>query len=255
MLFSLHLLFYKEILAYRINVQYNYTMRSRWYELKETAIELRKTGMSMTVIERRLGIPRSTLSNWFKNVTLTEQQRVRLMKNKQDGWAKARINAVASHRAQKTMRLLQAKQDALETLDKIELTGPVLDLAFAMLYLGEGAKKDVTSLASSDPLILKFTLTVLKRNYGISSDMVRCDLHLRMDQNAEELKDYWSQQLGVPLERFRYVAFDKRSTGKPTYDHYKGVCVLNCGNIAIQRKLIYLYNLFCAKVAALDVGA
>lgn len=209
----------------------------------------------MTIIERQLGIPRSTLSGWFKHINLTEEQRTRLMQSGKDGWAKARINAIESHKAQKSVRLLKAKQEALETLNKIELTDEVLDLAFAMLYFGEGAKNATTSLASSDPTILKFVLVVLKRNYGVSSEMIRCDLHLRMDQDADELKAYWSNQLGIPLERFKYAAFDKRTAGKATYDHYKGVCVLAVGNIAIQRKLIYLYNLFCDKVAALDVGA
>lgn len=230
-------------------------MISKWFELKEEAIELRKKGTSMTIIERQLGIPRSTLSGWFKSIVLTEEQRTILIHSRKDGWAKARVNAVKSHKAQKALRLLKAKEEAIRTLDKIELSDEVLDLAFAMLYFGEGAKNGTTSLASSDPTILKFVLAVLKRNYAITPDMIRCDLHLRMDQDADELKSYWSSQLGIPIERFKYVAFDKRSTGKPTYDHYKGVCVLGVGNIAIQRKLIYLYNLFCDKVAALDAGA
>lgn len=230
-------------------------MKSKWFHLKEEDMVLRKQGTSMTIIERNLGIARSTLSNWLRDVPLTEQQRTKLMRNSQDGWAKARVNAVKAHRVQKAQRLLKARREATETLDRIELTDEVLDLAFAMLYLGEGAKNGTTSLASSDPVILRFVLTVLRRNYGVTPMMLRCDLHLRMDQDADELKAHWSGQLGVPIERFKYVAFDKRSEGKPTYDHYKGVCVLTVGNIAIQRKLIYLYNLFCEKVAAMDVGA
>jgi len=76
-----------------------------------------------------------------------------------------------------------------------------------------------------------------------------------MDQDADMLKEYWSKELKIPIERFKYVAFDKRSIGKPTYERYKGVCVITCGNIAIQRKLIYLYTLFCEKIAELDMGA
>jgi hypothetical protein len=230
-------------------------MKSKWFEYKDKALELRKAGTSMTVIERQLGIPRSTLSGWFKGVKLTEEQRVSLMMNKQDGWLKARKNAVLSHRAAKEYRLLIAKKEAIKTLGEIELTNSVLDLAFAMLYFGEGAKGDSTSLASSDPVILRFMLTVLKRNYNITPNMVRCDLHLRMDQDANELKEYWSNELRVPIERFKYVAYDKRSTGRATYERYKGVCVIYCGNIAIQRKLIYLYTLFCEKIAELDMGA
>ena len=230
-------------------------VKSLWFEYKDAAVALRKTGMSMTVIERKLGIPRSTLSGWFKNITLTEDQRVCLMKNKQDGWLKARQHAVVSHRAAKELRLKVAKDDAIRTLEKIEINESTLDLAFAMLYFGEGAKSGGTSLASSDPTILKFVLTVLRRNYQIHTNMVRCDLHLRMDQNAQELKQYWAKILNVPIEQFKYVAHDKRSIGKATYEHYKGVCVISCGNMAIQRKLMYLYTLFCEKIAQLDMGA
>jgi len=230
-------------------------MYSRWFHLKEEAVALRETGMSITVIERRLGIPRSTLSGWFKNIQLTEDQRLSLMKSKQDGWAKARIKAVESHKAQKTLRLLEAKRQAEKTLAHIDITdGAILDLAFAMLYLGEGSKNGTTSIASSDPRILRFVLAVLRKNYGVNSGMVKCELHLRADQGAEELKQYWSSVLNVPLSNFRKAYFDQRSAGRPTYDRYKGVCVLYCGSIAIQRKLTYLYNHFCDKVAILDGG-
>lgn len=234
---------------------YNYYyMKSQWFEYKETAIALRQSGMSMTVIEERLGIPRSTLSGWFKSVLLTDEQKNALAKSKRDAWALARGKAAESHRTKKALRLLEAKRSALTTLDKIELTPETLDLAFAMLYFGEGAKKNLTSIASSDPKILKFVLVVLRRNYGITPDMVRCDLHLRMDQNEDEMKQYWADQLGIPINRFTYVAFDSRTAGTTTYDHYKGVCLLYCRSIAIQRKLIYLYTLFCDKVAELESG-
>lgn len=229
-------------------------MKSQWYELKEQAIALRKTGMSMTVIEQKLTIPRSTLSGWFRDITLTEEQRQRLLINKQVGWKKARQRALESHRARKALRLLDAKRKAVETLDRIELSDEVLDLAFAMLYLGEGAKSGSTSLASSDPKILRFVLSVLKRNYGITSDMVRCDLHLRMDQNEALAKEYWGNELRLPPEAFRNIAHDRGSLGTATNDHYNGVCVLYCGSIAIQRKLIFLYTLFCDKVSSLDLG-
>lgn len=180
---------------------------------------------------------------------------VKVNENSRDGWEKARIKAVESHRAQKALRLLEAKQSAQNTLNKLELSSPVLDLAFAMLYLGEGTKVGKTSIASSDSKILKFVLVVLKLNYDISPEMVRCELHLRADQDHVKTKEYWSNELKIPMDRFNQVSVDKRSQGRPTYDHYKGVCVINCGPIAIQRKLINLYNLFCDKVARLDMGA
>ncbi len=62
------------------------------------------------------------------------------------------------------------------------------------------------------------------------------------------MKKYWSHELHVPLERFKYTAFDKRTVGRPTYPHYKGVCLIHCGNVAIQRKLIYLGKVYSRKI-------
>lgn len=227
-------------------------MKSRWFEIKPTAIALRTSGLSINDIEKRLGIPRSTLSGWFKSVIMDDTHIARLQKNKEEAWARARINASIWHKAQKSARIAQAESDAQKVMDRIEINNDVLDLAFAMLYLGEGAKNGGTSIASSDPKILLFILTALGRVYSVKRESIRCELHLRMDQDESELKQYWSKQLYIPIENFKYAAYDKRSEGKKTYDHYKGVCVLVCGNIAIQRKLIALYNLFCEKVSSLD---
>lgn len=229
-------------------------MNPKWSDLKERAMAQRRKGVSMTLIERELGIPRSTLSGWFKTIKLTESQRTKLMKNKRDAWKIAREKAVIAHQYKKSLRLLEAKQEAEKVINKIELTDELLDIAFAMLYLREGSKNDTTSLSSSEPKVLRFFLYVLQRNYGIDPNLVRCDLHLRMDQDPVVLKRYWSEQLKIPIERFKYVSFDKRSEGKPTYDCYKGVCVINCGHIAIQRKLVYLYDLFIDKITDIDSG-
>jgi hypothetical protein len=226
-------------------------MKSQWYEYKEAATLLRVEGISMTVIEQKLGIPRSTLSGWFKDIKLTVTQKQKLEGNKKEALRRARLKANEWHRNQKALRLLKARQEALETLQNIELNRQTLDLAFAMLYLGEGAKNSTTSLASSNPKILLFVLKVLEINYSITPEMIRCELHLRADQDPSLLKKYWSVTLNIPEHNFSSVMIDKRTEGKKTYDHYKGVCVLYCRDISIQRKLIYLYELFCDKVCLL----
>ena len=45
-------------------------MQSKWFELKPTAVKLRRKGFSIGKIEYNLGIPRSTLSGWLKNIEL-----------------------------------------------------------------------------------------------------------------------------------------------------------------------------------------
>ena len=80
---------------------------------------------------------------------------------------KARIKASEWHRAQKDLRLQKAEIDAKETLDKIIINDELVELALAMLYLGEGAKNGKTAIGSSGPLVPKFFLAILIRKYKV----------------------------------------------------------------------------------------
>ena len=59
---------------------------------------------------------------------------------------------------------------------------------------------------------------------------------------------YWSNQLGVARENFTKPYLDKRTQGKATYDSYHGVCLIRCGHVAIQRKLVYIAKHFCDQI-------
>jgi len=225
-------------------------MQSKWFEYKPESIQLRKKGLSIKDINKRLGIPLSTLSGWLKKVELTKEQKVVLDGKWKQALVDARIKAVLWHNEQKKLRLEQAEKQAIEVLSKIDINNVnILDLTLSLLYLGEGSKKSgATSMGNSDPQILKFFITILKNNYGIKKEDIKCELHLRADQDPEEIREYWSKELGVPIKNFTKTSLDIRTLGRPTYSHYKGVCMVRCGNIAIQRKLVYLSRVFCEKV-------
>ncbi|PIR72102.1 MAG: hypothetical protein COU42_02495, partial [Candidatus Nealsonbacteria bacterium CG10_big_fil_rev_8_21_14_0_10_36_24] len=150
----------------------------------------------------------------------------------------------------------KAKNQALKTLEVIDITNRgILELALAILYIGEVTKKKVeTSMGSSDPLILKFFLAMMKTLYDFDLKKIKCQLNLRADQNPKEMKRFWSKELSVPIDNFGYVNLDKRTVGSKTYPHYKGVCHVLCGNVAIQRKLIYLSEMFCKKTIEKYLG-
>ena len=214
-------------------------------------MQLRQNGHSIKSIAKNLTVAPSTLAGWLKNVAISPQGIQKLQTQQTIALQNARLKASDWHRTQKALRLQAAKNEAQKTLAELTFSPALLDLAFAMLYFGEGTNTDNnTVIASSNSTILRFVLVALKQNYGITSSQLRCDLHLRMDQDINKTKEYWSQQLNIPLDRFKSVSLDKSSTGKATYDSYKGVCVITCGNVAIQRKLTYLYALFCEKIIA-----
>ncbi len=95
----------------------------------------------------------------------------------------------------------------------------ILELALSMLYLGEGSNRN----------------------------NITCYLHLRSDQNGEELKKYWSEKLKIPIENFGFTK-DKRTVKSKTYSNYKGVCVVHIGKVALLRRLGFISEGFCGKI-------
>jgi hypothetical protein len=225
-------------------------MKSRFQHLHSRAITLRKAGNSIGAIEKELQIPRSTLSGWFKNVELTLIQKKGLERNAKEGLVRARVKAVEWHNNGKRERIRAVENLASDFLQKIPTDDKIAhEIALAFLYLGEGAKtKSRTNLASSDLRIARFFVKSLIKLYGVPKDKIRCSLHLRADQNIAEITEYWSTSLGLPKVNFGKASVDKRTLGKETYSHYKGVCLISCGRVDIQRRLMYIANSFCDRL-------
>jgi hypothetical protein len=221
-------------------------MVSQWYKQKEEALRMRQLGKSIKTIEKKLGIPRSTLSYWFRSIKLTPLQQKTLILQQEIGLAKARAAAALWHQNQKEIRLSIAEHEAKSVLEKINLNDmAMLELALAMLYWGEGFKKSAgTGMGNADPEVLQFFLYSLRKLYKLDESKIKCELHLRADQNAEKLRKFWSEALELPQSAFSSVSYDKRTAGIPSYPDYKGVCVVRVGTVAIARKLMYLSKAF-----------
>lgn len=227
-------------------------MVSKWIKYKDKVRALRKDGISTTVIHKEYGIPKSTLSGWLHDIKLTEEQKKKLRYNSTNGWIKGLEKAVIWHNQQKANRIAEARKQAFEVLSNIKTNDKnIIELALSFLYLGEGTKTDTTSLANSKPEILQFFIKALNVLYEIKPSTLKCSLHLRSDQKDQELKIYWSKQLKIPVQNFYKSLIDKRTIKSKTYPDYKGVCVIECGRVAIQRRLVFLSQEFCAKISTI----
>lgn len=212
---------------------------------------MRKRGASLRDVALRFGIQKSTLSHWFRDVPLSDFHKARLRTRHEKALVTARREAVKWHNGQKAIRMREAETAAAQVMKGIDCTDDTtLELALAILYLGEGMKKSgITSLGNSDPRILRFFVQSLRRLYDIPLEGMKCELHLRADQDPTKLVRYWSVTLGIPSRNFGKTSIDTRTRGRPTYPDYKGVCIVRCGRVAIQRKLMYIAHTFCDSVA------
>ena len=224
-------------------------MISKWSGIKEQVIKYRLAGNSLRDAEEKFNIPKATLSGWFKKVKLSSSKKKILHNRWKKALIYARTKSVIWHNTEKRKRIELAEKEGEDFLKRLKFDSNEIEIALAMLYLAEGFKAGCcTGIGNSDPLILNFFIFSLEKNYIFSRNKIKCELHLRADQNTEKIKRYWSKELNIPICNFTSVSVDKRTIGKKTYDHYKGVCVLRCGTVAISRKLVYLGRKFCERI-------
>ncbi len=221
-------------------------MYSKWFHLKPAAEKLRKSGASLRDVEKKLEIPRSTLSGWFRHVELTDKQKLRLKNRKAEALVFARKKAVEVHRAARERAIQDAQKRAQVIFESSDVRKreAVQKIALAALYLGEGFKRSAgLGLGNSDVRIVKFFVDCLRSVYGIPAEKMRCELYLRSDQSVKNEKRYWSKALKVPISRFTFASVDSRTKGKKTFVGYHGVCAVRCGAVEIEREIMYLGDL------------
>jgi len=122
----------------------------------------------------------------------------------------------------------------------------------SVLYLGEGAKygrSSTLTLGSSNHLIIKLYLKLLKNSFAMDDTKFRVRIQCRFDQSIKDLENYWENITSINRKQFYPTYIDKRTKGKPTLKKdYKGVCTIHYFDRKIQLELIYLADAIIEKI-------
>lgn len=224
-------------------------MASKYIEYKELAMRWRNKGFTYGEIIKKVGIniPKSTLSEWFRDLKLSTT-------------ASKRLNDIIGHKikiaqfnARKTIR-----KNRIQYLDnvanRVKHLGPymknkdVAKIALAMIYFGEGAKNRRGSLmlGNSDVSLIKLFLDLLKFCYNIDESKFRCTLQCRADQNIPKLERFWSGVTKIPKKQFYKARIDPRTIGrKSKKPEYKGVCRIDYFSADIFNELKIIIEIIC----------
>jgi hypothetical protein len=164
---------------------------------RERARELRAQAWTINEIVSELGVSRSSVSVWVRDVNFDEATRaVRGGANRRRGARKRGPN-----------RLQQRKQAEIDRLfaEGIERIGRLSDrdllIAGTALYAGEGAKTDGSVVfANSDPRMVVLYLRFLRRFFDIDESRVRLRLYLHEGLNIDRAIAFWSCVTAIPPE-------------------------------------------------------
>lgn len=157
------------------------------------ARELRAEGKSVKEIQLALGVSRSSVSLWVRDVALTEDQRHALAARVREGPLVAGERSAAAARA-----IRRAHQEEGRRLAR-ERDG--LYAAGCMLYWAEGSKKrNQVCLVNSDPELVVFFARFLRVHFDVEPGAMRVTCNLFADHlgRQHEIEGFWLTRLDLP---------------------------------------------------------
>lgn len=172
-------------------------------KLRPSATKLRQQGYSYSMISSELGVAKSTLSNWFRDIPFEPNETV--LKRIQYGPIKA---AARSHnkRVWEIKTLMRQGVSEIGRLSKRDLW--LLGLG---LYIGEGSKTiESVRIINSDSYIIKLAIKWLKEVCNLDDSNISIAMHIYPDTNTREAKRYWQHVTGLPDSSFRKTQIDRR---------------------------------------------
>lgn len=159
---------------------------------KEQAIHLRQEGKPIKVIAAELGVAVSSVSNWVKDIILTDEQHIWLNQGcKRGGYRSGTKLRESAKLLRKTYQDL-GRQKAREN--------DFLHAAGCMLYWAEGDKsRNSLGFTNSDPGMLVYFKRFLDKCFCLNATnyVIRCAFYTDK-HSQEEIESYWLQILSLP---------------------------------------------------------
>ncbi len=188
---------------------------------QNNARQLRRKGKSIKEIAKKIGVSKSSVSIWCRDIELTTSQVARLHDNMVSGSYVGRMKGARIQKARKEEKIKHYLSSGLKDIK--ELTERELFVGGLCLYWGEGNKKTGgVRFCNSDPGIIKFIVKWFKQSLKISSD--RFCLYVNINRihkgREKEVKRFWVNLTGIQAIQFRRVILIK-SKNKKIYENFR----------------------------------
>jgi hypothetical protein len=171
--------------------------------LKEKAIYYRKKGFSYNMINQKIGVSKSTLSDWLNKVPVSPNKEL----IKRIGLAKLKSASFKhNQKFQEISEMSRLAEKELGTISKRDLW--ILGIG---LYLGEGSKSnEILGFSNSNPEVIKIMVDWFKKVCRLGDKNFNPYVHAYPDNDIEETINYWSNLTGISKSQFGKTYIDKR---------------------------------------------
>lgn len=167
---------------------------------KEEAIKLRNKGLSIKEIAQRIGVAKSSVSLWVRNVELNLEQIERLSK---------RVSGIRVIEKRRKTRLENEKAKRQIILDKAEkqikkISQKELWLMGVMLYWAEGGKtqRGLVRFSNGDPEMIKIIMAFFREVCRVPEEKFRGYIHIHPHLDHKKAEKYWATVTGIAQSKF-----------------------------------------------------
>ncbi len=178
---------------------------------QEISIQLRKKGFSLNEISERLGVPKSSVSNWVKRIPITDKQRMDLD-------IRSRSIVSIEKRRQSRIKNESAKRQSVFDLAKKDIKNlkrEDLFLIGTMLYFAEGGKsqRGLVRLSNSDPRMIEIMMRYFREVCEVKESKFKGQIHTHELKQVKPSEIYWSEITGIPRGQFFKTYYKESKTG------------------------------------------
>jgi hypothetical protein len=196
---------------------------------RDMARKLRAAGLSVREIEQQLGVARSSVSAWVRDVELTPAQRERLLTRTPPRGVRTDFR-----------RNRQLYQEAGRAVAQ---RGEPLHAIGCMLFWAEGSKTlNTAQITNSDPALLRLAVRFLRAYFDVPDEKFRvlCNLFVDHVDEQHRVEQFWLDTLALPASCLtktiinRYSRLSKRTRdGKLPH----GTCRVTVHDVRIAQHL------------------
>ncbi len=207
---------------------------------KHLAINLRKKGKSYRKIANDLGIPKSTLSNWFTDLRWSRKIKEDLSRKARYTSRRKFLSIVKKQSNEWENKRKNSRNEAREVFSLL-LKNPLF-ISGINIYWGEGDSKMENGnlrISNTDSKMIVVFIRFLKEILKIPENKIRIGIIIYPDIDENKCLDFWQNITQIPFSQFYKTQVIR---GKhPTKRSEQGICMVSvCDRMAKEKVGVWI---------------
>jgi hypothetical protein len=213
---------------------------------KEEAISLRKQGLSLKEIVKKVQRPQSTISGWIKKVELTEEQKKYLDSRNpaKNILLQNRVEAIKKSIITWMERRKKYQEEGRELCREAIKNKDINFIVGIILYWTEGARsnnRNSVKFSNTDVAMVTLFTNFMKTYFNVEDTDICLKMYCWLNNGVSltEIENFWIEKLNLNKSNLRksYIEQDRKITGKKKNIHVYGVCNISINRTDIIQKI------------------